>query len=124
MMRSRYDSDDDQSSGSGNFHHNNLNMYTSSFEKSSQDIFFTTRIAKKSVTEVCNRQRFQSTLRQLEETCETNRSSWNKKDLVEQPFSDTGPDCWSTFAPDCLLSSQILNTSLFLLKELMKKWTY
>ena len=97
----RYDSEDDQSLS--NF--TSGSSYLSSFEPSSQDIFFTASIAKKSVGEVRNRRRFQETLRQLEETCETTKSSWNKKDLMEQPFSDTGPDCWSTFAPDCLLSS-------------------
>ena len=67
MMRNRYDSDDETSSG--NFYPNNLNMYHSSSEKKSQDIFITASIAKKSVGEVRNRQCFQETLRQLEETC-------------------------------------------------------
>ena len=92
-----YDSSDE-----GNFRNS---KYDFSSLQESQQIFFTGSIVKKSVGEVRNRQRFQANLRQLEEYCKTNQNSWTKKDLVEQPFSDTREDCWSTFPPDCLLSS-------------------
>ena len=84
MMRNRYESDEE--GYSTNFQYGASNSYPLSSEKNSQDIFFTASITKKNVGEVRNRQRFQEILRQLEETCETNRSSWNMKDLVEQPF--------------------------------------
>ena len=97
---STFDSDDERNAS--NFSSNN--QYPSFLESSSQD-FFTASIAKKSVGEVRNRNRFRETLRQIEETSETPKNSWNKKDLVEQPFSDVGVDVWSSFTPDCLLSS-------------------
>ena len=100
MMRNNFNSEDDDHSNFAG-----TNLYPSSSDQRSQDIFFTASIAKKSVGEVRNKQKFQETLRQLEEACETTRSSWVKRDLVEQPFSDMGPDCWSSFPPDCLLSS-------------------
>ena len=73
--------------------------------KNHSSSFLTAIISKKNVEKVRNRQRFRVTVREIENSCDNSRCSWKNEILIEQSFSDMGPDCWVTYSPDCLLSS-------------------